>query len=199
MWSRSSHEIVNLDAAIEVVHAGGVVGLPTDTVYGLGVDPLNQDAVVRLFDLKGRPKRKPIGILVGTLEQARSIGDISGVAAVLAEAHWPGALTLVVATTVVVPDWVGNRFKRTIGIRMPDHPTALELLEAVGPLSVTSANLSGGPEALTDEDARAVFGDSVYYIAGTSPGGEASTVVDLTGRKPVVLRQGPVSIGASLT
>lgn len=168
--------------------------MPTDTVYGIGVDPLNEEAVARLYELKGRPPAKPIGILVGTIEQARMIGDMSGMAEHLAAAHWPGGLTLVVPAKVILSNWVGDRIKRTIGIRMPDHPAALALLEEVGPLSVTSANLSGGPEARNDVEARAVFGDAIHYIEGSSPGGEPSTVVDLTGRKPVVLRQGPVEL-----
>jgi len=185
---------MSLTEAIEVVRSGGVVGLPTDTVYGIGVDPLNEEAVAKLYELKGRPPAKPIGILVGTMDQARMIGDMTGAAAALAEAHWPGALTLVVPARVILSDWVGDRIKRTIGLRMPDHPIAIALLEEVGPLSVTSANLAGGPEARDHLEARAIFGDAVYYLEGASPGGSPSTVVDLTGHKPVLLRQGPVSI-----
>jgi L-threonylcarbamoyladenylate synthase len=168
--------------------------LPTDTVYGLGVDPHNETAVTRLYELKGRPESRPIGILVGSVEQAAVVGDMSGAAADLAAEHWPGALTLVVATRVVLPDWVGDRHKRTVGLRMPDHPVALELLQATGPLSVTSANLTGEPDTTSDTEARAVFGDEVYYVSGVSPGGQPSTVVDLTGVHPVVLREGPVDI-----
>lgn len=185
---------MSVKEAVEVVRRGGVVGLPTDTVYGLGVDPLNEDAVALLYDLKGRPQWKPIGILVGSTEQAGRIGEMSGAAAELASTHWPGALTLVVAARVILSDWVGDRQKRTVGIRMPDHPAALELLEAVGPLTVTSANLSGSTEAHDHHQARAVFGEAVHYIEGNSPGGRPSTVVDLTGREPVVLRAGPVLI-----
>ncbi len=184
---------MSIDRAVEVVRSGGVVGLPTDTVYGIGVDPLNEDAVARLYELKGRPVWKPIGILVGTREQAEMIGEMSEGARRLADAHWPGALTLVVPARVILSDWVGDRNKRTVGIRMPDHPVALELLERAGPMSVTSANLSGGPDALDHVQAREVLGDAVYYLEGSSPGGEPSTVVDVTGFKPVVLRQGPVT------
>lgn len=168
--------------------------MPTDTVYGLGVDPHNETAVTRLYELKGRPESRPIGILVGSVEQAAVIGDMSDAAIALASEHWPGALTLVVTTRVVLPDWVGDRHKRTVGLRMPDHPLALELLRATGPLSVTSANRTGEPDTTSDAEARMIFGDEVHYVPGVSPGGQPSTVVDLTGVRPVVLRDGPVDI-----
>jgi tRNA threonylcarbamoyl adenosine modification protein (Sua5/YciO/YrdC/YwlC family) len=184
-----------IQRAVEAVRNGRVVGLPTDTVYGIGADPFDFDAVARLFELKGRPPDKPVGVLVASLERAMDVGEIEGSAHNLAEVHWPGALTLVVIPKVVMADWVGDHMLRTVGIRVPDHPTALELLEKTGPLAVTSANRSGGPETMTDEEARAVFGDGVSaYVPGTAPGGEASTVVDATSVEPTVLRQGPVSI-----
>lgn len=184
-----------IERAVEAVRHGQVVGLPTDTVYGIGVDPLNLDAVARLFEMKGRPSDKPVGVLVASLEQAREIGFIEGAAGQLAERHWPGALTLVVTPKVVMADWVGDQVLRTVGIRVPDHPTAVELLAATGPLAVTSANRSGGAETMSDVEARAVFGDEVsVYLPGEAPGGEASTVVDATGVELVVLREGPVTL-----
>jgi tRNA threonylcarbamoyl adenosine modification protein (Sua5/YciO/YrdC/YwlC family) len=171
-----------------------VVGFPTDTVYGIGVDPTNDEAVSVLYELKGRPQGRPVGILAATLEQAAMIGDIGGVAAELASRHWPGALTLVVRPRVILAAWVGDRMTDTVGLRVPDHPLALELLTTTGPLAVTSANPSGGQETLSDVEAREVFGPAVHYLAGTSPGGEASTVVDVTGARPVVIREGPVVV-----
>ena len=172
-----------------------MVGLPTDTVYGIGADPMREVAVTRLFDLKGRPEHKPIGLLVASLEQAEGIGEISGLAADLASVHWPGALTLVVTPRVILADWVGDTQRRTVGLRVPDHPVTLELLAGAGPLAVTSANVSGGAESLSDRDARAVFGDQVaVYVEGTCDGGQASTVVDVSGGEVVVLRQGPVRV-----
>lgn len=182
-------------AAVEAVGAAKVVGLPTDTVYGVGADPLSEVAVNRLYELKGRPKNRPVGLLVASEEQAMSIGVIDGEVAELAHLHWPGALTLVVTPKVVLADWVGDKVLRTVGIRVPDHPTALDLLSQTGPLAVTSANRSGSPETMNDAEAREVFGDEVaVYLSGVSPGGEASTVVDATGRRLVVLRPGPVAI-----
>jgi tRNA threonylcarbamoyl adenosine modification protein (Sua5/YciO/YrdC/YwlC family) len=169
--------------------------MPTDTVYGVGVDPLNESAVTRLFDLKERPEHKPVGLLVASLAQAKIIGEIEGLAEQLAIAHWPGALTLVVTPRVILANWVGDSQRRTVGIRVPDHPVALQLLEACGPLAVTSANRSGGAEARDDAEARATFGDEVaVYLPGSAPGGEASTVVDATGARLVVLREGPVHL-----
>ena len=183
-----------IQAAVSVVRDGGVVGLPTDTVYGIGVDPLDEAAVATLFELKARPTAKPVGILVASLDQATEIGVIEGLAIDMARLHWPGALTLVVRSRVILADWVGDRQASTVGIRVPDHPVALELLEATGPLSVTSANRSGSPDARDDSEARAIFGDRVHYVAGASPGGAPSTVVDVTGVVPVVLRPGPVVV-----
>lgn len=184
-----------IEAAVAAVHAGLIVGLPTDTIYGVGVDPQNEDAVARLFELKGRPAGKPVGVLVASSDQAYELGEMSDAAKALAERHWPGALTLIVQPRVVLADWVGDRQARTVGLRMPDHPLALELLGLTGPLAVTSANLSGGEETIDDTEARAVLGTAVaVYLPGVSPGGTASTVVDVTRSDPVVLRQGPVRI-----
>jgi tRNA A37 threonylcarbamoyladenosine synthetase subunit TsaC/SUA5/YrdC len=96
---------------------------------------------------------------------------------------------------VILADWVGDSQRRTVGLRVPDHPVTLELLTSTGPLAVTSANVSGGAESMTDDEARAVFGDRVkVYVEGRSPGGQASTVVDVTGRDLVVLRRGPIEL-----
>jgi tRNA threonylcarbamoyl adenosine modification protein (Sua5/YciO/YrdC/YwlC family) len=186
---------LSLEAAVEAVRSGAVIGLPTDTVYGIGADPLNQQAVTRLFELKGRPEYKPIGLLVASVAQASEIGEIEGDAVELARRHWPGALTLVVVPKVILADWVGDQQQETVGLRVPDHPLAIELLSQVGPLAVTSANRSGEPEAMSDVEARALFGDRIpIYLEGTSPGGEASTVVDASGARLAVLRQGPVKV-----
>jgi tRNA threonylcarbamoyl adenosine modification protein (Sua5/YciO/YrdC/YwlC family) len=186
---------VSLEAAVAAVRAGEVIGLPTDTVYGIGADPLSQRAVARLYELKGRPEGKPVGLLVASAEQAVEIGRIEGLAADLAAAHWPGPLTLVVTPKVILADWVGDSQRMTVGLRVPDLDTTIELLEATGPLSVTSANLAGERDSMSEHEARAVFGLAVsVYVEGHSPGGQGSTVVDVTGPEPVVLRQGPVRI-----
>jgi L-threonylcarbamoyladenylate synthase len=184
-----------IEAAVAAIFDGQIVGLPTDTVYGIGVDPFDLDAVAKLFELKGRPEHKPVGVLAATVDQARELGEIEGEAEALAREHWPGALTLIVTPRVVMADWVGDQQRRTIGIRVPDHAVARALLELSGPLAVTSANESGGQEAMNDADARDIFGDRVaVYIEGTAPGGAASTVVDVTGNDLTVLRKGPIEI-----
>jgi L-threonylcarbamoyladenylate synthase len=186
---------VTIEQAVDAVAGGDVVGLPTDTVYGIGVDPLNQTAVGKLFELKGRPQGKPVGLLASDLAQAESLGVITGEARALAMQFWPGALTLVVTPRVVLADWVGDAQLATVGIRVPDHPIAGELLSRTGPMAVTSANASGRPETTRAEEARVVFGDRVaVYLEGECPGGEASTVIDTTGQRLIVLRQGPVHI-----
>lgn len=184
-----------IERAAEAIDRGEVVGVPTDTVYGIGADPFNPDAVARLFELKGRPDHKPIGVLAATFEQAMEIADIQGPGADLARRHWPGALTLVVRPRVVMADWVGDHQLRTLGVRVPDHDVAVALLSATGPLAVTSANVSGGPEAMTDDEARAIFGDRIrVYVPGEATGGRSSTVVDATGMELSVLRDGPVRL-----
>lgn len=171
------------------------MGLPTDTVYGVGVDPIDPEAVARLYDLKGRPQHKPVGVLVATSDQAEEIAELGDLGRELAARHWPGALTLVVKPTVVLSDWVGDHVRGTIGVRVPDNSVARELLTLTGPLAVTSANESGGRETMSDVEAREVFGDRVaVYLPGRAPGGEASTVVDVTSDGLTVIRQGPVEV-----
>lgn len=182
--------------AVEVLAAGRVVGVPTDTVYGLAADPFQEQALERLYALKGRPADRPVALLVASLEQAGRVAEFTREAEELAGQHWPGPLTLVLGRSQGLPEWLGNLERNTIGVRVPDHPAALELLEAAGPLAVTSANRSGEEPALSADDARALFGSRVaVYLAGTSPGGVASTVLDLTVTPFRTLRAGPLSLG----
>jgi tRNA threonylcarbamoyl adenosine modification protein (Sua5/YciO/YrdC/YwlC family) len=184
-----------IDAAVAAIRDGQVIGFPTDTVYGLGADPLNDDAVARLFEMKGRPDHKPVGVLVASIEQAVLLGEIEGHALELATEHWPGPLTLVVVPLVILADWVGDAQRRTVGLRVPDHPLAIRLLEETGPLAVTSANVSDGKETVDAEEAKDIFGNDVAeYLPGFSPGGEPSTVVDASGARLSVLRAGPIDI-----
>lgn len=177
----------------EVIALGGVVGVPTDTVYGLAVDPRSEDAVGRLFELKGRPADRPIALLAASVETAISIVILTPEARRVADRWWPGALTLVLDPVAPLPGWVGHPDTRSVGVRVPDHAELRALLEDTGPLAVTSANLSGDEPALDETDARAVFGAGVdLYMAGKCPGGSASTVVDFTREPPVILRRGPI-------
>ena len=184
-----------IEVAVAALERGELVGVPTDTVYGVAADPWNEAAVARLFILKGRPEDKPVALLAASSDQVDEIADL-GAAHHLAARHWPGALTLVLRPVVVIPDWIGTTSVRSVGVRVPDHDELRTLLAATGPLAVTSANRSGEPDTLDDIEAKAVFGDEIAkYMPGRCPGGVASTVVDATGPELVVLRQGPVSAG----
>jgi tRNA threonylcarbamoyl adenosine modification protein (Sua5/YciO/YrdC/YwlC family) len=172
---------------------GLVVGVPTDTVYGIAADPFSEAAIRSLFSAKGRPGVKPIAILAADPDQARRIGVLDRAARSAAAAHWPGALTLIVRRAEGLPEWIGDPDRDSVGIRVPDHPTALALLTVAGPLAATSANRSGSPPAADHTAARKALGDTVaLYLEGHGGGAAASTVVDLTGAEPRVLRAGPV-------
>jgi tRNA threonylcarbamoyl adenosine modification protein (Sua5/YciO/YrdC/YwlC family) len=182
-----------IDDAVAAVRQGRIVGLPTDTVYGIGADPFSEEAVKALFAAKDRPAVMPIPILAADPAQAATIGVFEEAAATAAAVHWPGALTLVVPRAPGLPEWIGHPDSGSVGIRVPDHPVALALLAATGPLAVTSANRSGFPPAGDDRAARAALGLLVaVYLRGSGAGGRASTVVDLSGPEPRTLRRGPV-------
>ncbi len=182
--------------AVVALRGGGVIGVPTDTVYGLAVSPYEPAAVARLFEMKGRDDGKPIAVLVASLAQAQDVASFNPVALSLAAEHWPGALTIIVPTSGRLAEGVGR--DGTVGVRMPDHPVALELLSTFGPLAVTSANRSGKPECLDDECAVRAFGDEVQlYLPGRGSRGLSSTVVDATGVSIALLRRGPVEISQS--
>lgn len=187
-------EPADLAEVVAAVGRGEVVGLPTDTVYGLAADPFCFEAVERLFAVKRRPAVKPIPVLAASRGQAERVGVLAGAALDAVEAHWPGALTVVVRRVPGLPDWLGDPSRDSIGLRVPDHSTALALLAEAGPLAVTSANRSGHAPAADDAAARAIFGGEVAaYLPGSGGGGAPSTVVDFTGRTPRVLRVGPVA------
>ncbi|MCP3977374.1 MAG: threonylcarbamoyl-AMP synthase [bacterium] len=184
-----------ISQAVGRLAAGELVGFPTDTVYGIAADPYQEDAVSALANLKGHDTAKPLAVLVADMDQAISLVKFSDVALDLAEEHWPGGLTLVLRRIESVPDWIGDAQARTVGVRCPDHPLALELLESFGPLVVTSANKTGEEPALNaDAAAEALGGGVTHYIEGTSGGRVPSTVVDLTRPAPFVLRPGPIDL-----
>jgi len=163
-------------------------------VYGIAADPFSEPAVEALFAAKDRPGVMPIPILVADAVQASLVGALGEDALAAASLHWPGALTLVVPRVEDLPEWIGRLESGSVGIRVPDHPVALALLAATGPLAVTSANRSGSPPAADDRSARTALGERVaFYLEGRGAGGAASTVIDLTGSEPEVLRRGPVS------
>ncbi len=186
---------LDVSAAVRAIKRGEIVGVPTDTVYGLAADLYDEAALDRLYELKGRSEDKPIAILVASLEQGLVLGAMSDRALELAERYWPGAVTLVVPRLDTAPPWLGDTQRRTVALRCPDHPVALDLLQQAGPLAVTSANRSDGTPAQTAEEAKEIFGDEVLtYLPGEAGGGEPSTLVDLTQPTEVVLRHGPIRL-----
>jgi len=184
-----------IQIALEIVQRGGTVAFPTDTVYGLGCSAFSEKAIEQLFIIKERKQDQAIAVLLGNVQQLSEVTeDPSQKALELAGSHWPGALTLVMPRH---PEMPGNLSPLpTLGVRIPDHPVALQLLQAVGPMAVTSANLSGQDNTTTAEEVLRQLDGRVDLIldGGKTPGGVPSTVVDMTRENPVVLRQGPVVI-----
>ena len=181
--------------AVEIIAGGGTVAFPTDTVYGLGSSAFSGPAIDQLFAIKERQQDRAIAVLLGSLDQLSEVTENPSPGAVLlAKTYWPGALTLVVPRHPQMPTNLSPL--PTLGVRIPDHPVALSLLHATGPLAVTSANLSGRENTITAEQVLSQLTGRVDLIidGGETPGGVPSTVVDLTGEEPVVLRQGPVTI-----
>jgi tRNA threonylcarbamoyl adenosine modification protein (Sua5/YciO/YrdC/YwlC family) len=183
-----------LNQALDALQRGLLVGVPTDTVYGVAADPFNREAVARLYAIKERDRSNPIPILGSDADAFGSIAVLTGDTAAAAARHWPGGLTLVVPKAEGAPAWIGDD-RDTVAIRVPDHPVALELLRSAGPLAVTSANRSGEPPTRTAAEARYSLGYGVAVcLEGEASLGEASTVVDFSGTEPVLLRQGPVRL-----
>ncbi len=183
--------------AIEVLRRGGVVALPTDTVYGIAVALDAPDGIERLFRVKRRPPDRGIILLLDAASQAASIGVIGPAASALADALWPGGLTVVVPQRPDVPlpaALTGGT--PTIGLRVPDHGAPRALAAAVGPLPTTSANVSGLPEARDADEILAQLGEGIDLIldGGPARGGPPSTVVDCTVEPPVILREGAVPV-----
>ncbi len=186
-----------LAAATTAILGGELVVLPTDTVYGVGADAFSPAAVRRLLAAKGRGRDMPSPVLVGTVRAATAlVEDLGPDGQRLIDEFWPGALTIVCRATRTL-SWDLGDTKGTVAVRMPEDPIALELLRETGPMAVTSANLTGSPPATTAAEAREQLGDAVavYLDGGTTTGGVASTIIDLTGPQPRLLRRGAISVG----
>jgi L-threonylcarbamoyladenylate synthase len=183
--------------ATAVLQSGGVVAIPTDTVYGIAVALETPDGIDRLFRIKRRPPDRGIVLLLAAASQAGSIGVMGPAASALADACWPGGLTLVVPQRpdITLPA-VLTGGSPTIGLRVPDHDAPRALAAAVGPLPTTSANVSGLPEAGDAAEILAELGDGIDLIldGGPASGGQPSTVMDCTGDRPLVLREGAIAI-----
>lgn len=182
-------------AAASAVRGGRLVVLPTDTVYGLGADAFDAAAVAALLAAKGRGRDMPVPVLVGSWHTIDGLAfSVPDAARELIRAFWPGALSIVV-TQAPSLQWDLGESNGTVMVRMPLHPAAIELLREVGPMAVSSANISGQPPAVTADDARRQLGElvDVYLDAGPSAQQAASTIVDLTTPTPRILREGPVT------
>lgn len=189
-----------IDAAARCVTAGGLIAFPTDTFYGLGADPFNEGALARLFAAKGRPEGRPVPLLLADAADIASVtrGEVPADAARLAEALWPGALTLVLPRATGLPDAV-TAGGDTVGVRVPDHPVPRAIARAAGgPITGTSANRSGRPPIKTPGEVRAALGASVDLVVPGECGAHdaPSTVVDFTGGRSTLVREGAISLEA---
>ncbi len=183
--------------SVDTLQHGGLVAFPTDTVYGLAALPFDAEYVERLFSAKGRSNTRAIAILIGDYTDLNKVVDqLNGQSMRLAKHFWPGPLTLVVPKLQSLPDALSQ--DGTIGIRMPDHPIALELLRNIGPLAVTSANISGEENANTAAEVHRQLNGRVHLIldGGKTTGGVPSTVLDCISACMTILRQGPITLEA---
>lgn len=185
-----------IEAATDAVRRGELVVLPTDTVYGIGADAFKPAAVAALLAAKGRGRDMPPPVLVGSVRAAAAlIEELGPYGQDLMDEFWPGALTLVCPASRTL-SWDLGETRGTVAVRMPLHPVALELLKQTGPMAVSSANRSGAPPATTAGDAEAQLGESVsvYLDGGPCASDVPSTIVDLTGPVPRLLRAGAIPI-----
>lgn len=176
---------------VEALAAGGVLACPTETQMGLLANAFDPAAIARVSALKKRPPSEPIGLIAPNADSALSLViEMTPLARALAKQYWPGPLTLVMRARDHVPG--GVQLAGTVAIRVPGPSPALDLVRAFGgPLTATSANLSGQPPLSTEAELRAVFGDGLAGIVpGVPPGSAPSTIVDVTTDRPVVLREG---------
>jgi len=184
-------------AAVAAVLQGELVVLPTDTVYGIGADAFRPGAVQSLLNAKGRSRDMPPPVLVGSVRAANAlVEDLGPYGQELIDEFWPGGLTLICRSSRSLK-WDIGETKGTVAVRMPQNQVALDLLAQTGPMAVSSANLTGQPAATTAEGAREQLGEAVavYLDGGPCETDVPSTIVDLTGDMPRLLRGGAVSIG----
>jgi L-threonylcarbamoyladenylate synthase len=183
--------------AITILKKGGIVAFPTDTVYGLGASVNILHAVERIYQVKERPPSMALPILIAHISQINDVASsVPVVAWLLARSFLPGALTLVLYKSKLIPDIV-TAGDKTVAVRVPAHPVPIALIEGLGaPIGGTSANTSGKPSALTADEVQNQLGSKVDLIidGGRCPGGKESTVIDVTMEPPVILREGAISI-----
>ena len=180
---------------LSFLRSGGVIAFPTDTAYGLGADPFSEQAVRRIFELKGRPETKPILLLVNSIAMARTVASLSDTALALAKRFWPGPLTMILPALDVVPPFV-TAGTATVGLRWANAAFAGRLLDAWNyPITATSANRSGMPSSITVTEVLEQFDTAIDVVidGGELPARGGSTLLDLTGTRPRILREGPIA------
>ena len=186
----------HLAIAVRALRSGGVVAYPTETFYGLAVDPRNSAAVDKVFFIKGRPDNMALPLIAASVEQVREqVGTMTPLAERLARRGWPGALTLIIPASPALCAVV-HRSTGTVAVRVADNVIACGLARAAGhPITSTSANLSGAAACATAQQVVESFGDGIDVVidAGPTPGGLASTIVDATGDTPLLVRAGAIA------
>ena len=186
----------SISRAVEILSGGGVIALPTDTLYGISANALDADAASKVFGVKGREERSPLPIFVSDSGDLCKYGrDVPDIAVRLAEAFWPGKLTIVVGKSDQIPDVVSGGLN-TVGLRVPDHPAPREIVAQLGaPITATSANVSGKPALTTAADVLAELGSRLDLVldGGNLAPSLPSTVIDVTTVPPRILRDGAAS------
>ena len=185
-----------ISRAVRILKKGGVVAFPTDTLYGLGANAFDENAVLKIYEIKSRPRDLALTLLLADIAQMKVVGDdIPKLAWELAERYMPGALTIVIKKSAAVSDIIsGNR--DTVAVRVPNHPIPIALISSLGaPVTGTSANLSGAPDPATAEQVHKQLGSRVDMIidGGRCPVGVSSTILDLTTDPPTILREGAIT------
>ncbi len=184
-----------IQIALEILKDGGIIAFPTDTVYGLGALAFDNAAIESIYNAKERPIEKAIPILIADVDDLQTVAaDIPNMARIFASRFWPGPLTCIVPKKRTLPLAVSAT--STAAVRIPDHPDARALLRAAGPMAVTSANISGQPSPSTAQEVYDQLKGRIPLIldGGKTPGGVPSTLVDCTGEKPIILREGPITL-----
>ncbi len=186
---------LRIKAAVDCLLSGGIIAIPTDTVYGLGADPFNPDAVQKLYTIKGRPEGKPIPLVLGSVEDVNKVAqNLPGFFFHLTERFWPGGLTIIVESKNLLPQLTADG--NTVGLRIPNQPLLLQILQEFGgPIAITSANLSGEPAATSPQEFSDELSAKIDYIVddGQTPGPIPSTVYDISVSPPKIRREGVIS------
>ena len=188
----------DVDRAVSVLRTGGVIAMPTDTLYALVADATDAEAVERVFSIKAREAGKPLPLFVGDLDAAIQVAIFNQSGRQLATRFWPGALTIVLPTQASFKSRA-LASGRTVALRVPDQDTALAIIRKLGrPVTATSANLSGGIDPISADEVNRQLGDAIDFVveAGSSPEGRSSTIVDCTGDEVSILRHGAISQAA---